>query len=61
MDKSESHIDRSYQDDKWNDGIYCVLTNFKQSQVSQLKNNDMMTNPQVKLEPEKIKTNRKEI
>ena len=54
-DKSEDHIERAHQDGKRIERIYCGLTNFKQSQVSQLKNNDMMTNPQVKLNSEQIK------
>ena len=40
---------KTHQDGKQIERIYCVLTNFKQSQVSQLKNNNMMTNPLVKL------------
>ena len=52
--KSEVHIERSHQDGKRSEKIYCGLTNFKQSQFSQLKNNDMMTNPQVKLKSEQI-------
>ena len=59
--KSEVHIERSHQDGKRSEKIYCGLTNFKQSQISQLKNIDMMTSPQVKLRSEQIKSNRKEI
>ena len=58
-DKSEDHIDRAHQDGKRIEQIYCGLTNFKQSQVSQLKNNNMMTNPQVKLKSEQIKNESK--
>ena len=47
-DKSEDHIERDHQDGKRSERIYYGLTNFKQSHVSQLKNNDTMTNPQVK-------------
>ena len=36
-DKSEDHNNRSYQEGKRSEIIYCGLTNFKQSQVSQLK------------------------
>ena len=36
-DKSEDHIERAHQDGKRSEIIYCGLTNFKQSQVSQLK------------------------
>ena len=57
--KSEDHIERAHQDGKRSERIYCGLTNFKQSQVSQLKNNDMMTNPQVKLKSEQIKNESK--
>ena len=52
--KSEIHIERSHQDGKRSEKIYCGLINFKQSQVSQLKISDMMTNPQVKLKSEQI-------
>ena len=58
-DKSEDHIERTRQDGKRSERIYCELTNFKQFQVSQLKNNDMMINPEVRLKPEQIKTNQK--
>ena len=54
-DKSEDHIERAHQDGKRSERIYCGLTNFKQSQVSQLKNNDIMTNPQVKVKSQQIK------
>ena len=60
-DNSEDHIERSHQDGKRSERIYYGLINFKQSLISQLKNNDMMTNLQVKLKSEQIKTNRKEI
>ena len=46
--KSKDHIEGSHQDGKLSEIIYCGLTNFKQSQDSQLKNNDMMVNHQVK-------------
>ena len=36
-DKSEDHIERSHQDGKQSERIYCGLTNFKQSQISQIK------------------------
>ena len=36
-DKSEDHIKRAHQDGKRSEKIYSGLTNFKQSQVSQLK------------------------
>ena len=53
-DKSEDHIERDHQDGKRSERIYCGLTNFQQLQISQLKCNDLMTNPQVKLKSEKI-------
>ena len=53
--KSEDHIERAHQDNKRSERIYCSLTNFKQYQVSQLKNNDLMANPPVKLKSEQIK------
>ena len=43
-DKSEDNIERAHQDGKRRERIYCGLTNFKQSQISQLKCNDLMTN-----------------
>ena len=52
-DKSEYYIKRSHQDGKRSERIYCELTRFQQSQISQLKNNDMMTNPKIKLKSEK--------
>ena len=60
-DKGKDHIEGSQQDGKRSKSIYCGLNNFNQSQVSQLKNIDMMTSPQVKLRSEQIKSNRKEI
>ena len=47
-DKSEDNIERAHQDGKRSGRIYCGLTNFQQSQISQLKDNGMMTNPTVK-------------
>ena len=46
--KSKDYIEGSHQDGKLSEIIYCGLTNFKQSQDSQLKNNDMMVNYQEK-------------
>ena len=46
---------RAHQDGKRNERTYCELTNFQQSQISQLTNNDMMTNSTVKLKSEQIK------
>ena len=60
-DKSEDHIERAYQDGKCSEIIYCGLTNFQQYQISQLNNNDMMTNQKVKLKSKQIKKNQKEI
>ena len=51
-DKSEDPIERTHQDGKRSERIYCGLTNFKQSQVSQLKHNDITTNPQIKVKSE---------
>ena len=48
-DKREDNIERSHQDGKRSERMYCGLTNFQQSQISQLKCNDLMTNPLVKL------------
>ena len=53
-DKSKDHIEIAHQDDKRNERIYCGLINFQQSQSSQLKNNDMMSNPYAKLTSEYI-------
>ena len=56
-DTSEDHIEKVHQDGKRSERIYCRLTNFQQSQISQLKNNYIMTNPIVKLKSEQIKNN----
>ena len=58
-DKSEDHIERAHQDGKQIKRIYCELTNFKQSQVSQLKNNDIISNPLVKLKSKQIENETK--
>ena len=58
-DKSKEFIEKAHQDSKCSGRIYCRLKCFKQSQVSQLKNNNMMTNPQVKLKSEEIKNESK--
>ena len=58
-DKSEDHIERTHQDGKHSERIYCGLINFNQSQISQIKINNMMTNPQVKLKLEQIKNESK--
>ena len=58
-DKSENYIERGHLDGKRNKRIYSGLTNFQQSQISQLKNDDIMTNPQAKLKFEQIKEERK--
>ena len=56
-DKTEDHVKRVHQDGKCNERIYYGLTNFQQSQISQLTNNYMMKNPIVKLKSEQIKNN----
>ena len=48
-DKREDNIERSHQDGKRSERMYCGLTNFQQSQIYQLKCNNLMTNPLVKL------------
>ena len=58
-DKSENYIERACQNGKRSERIYCGLINFKQSQISQIKINNMMTNPQVKLKSEQIKNESK--
>ena len=59
-DKSEDHIERGHQDGKGSERKYCGVTNFQQSQISQLKCNDLITNLIVKLKSQQIKneTNR---
>ena len=54
-DKSEDHIERAHQDGKLSERKYCWVTNFQQSQISQLKCNDLMTNPNVILKSKQIK------
>ena len=53
-DKSEDRIERSQQDGKRSERIYCGLTKFQQFQISRQKNNDMITNQTIKLKPEQI-------
>ena len=60
-DESEDYIERSHQDGKRSEITHIGLINFQQFQVTQLKNKDMITNLQVKLKSEQIKTNGKEI
>ena len=57
--KGEDRVERTHQDGKRSERIYCRLTNFKLSQISQIKSNDMMTNPQVKLRSKQIKNESK--
>ena len=52
VDKSEDHIEWDHQNSK---RIYFNLTISWRSQIPQLKHNDTMTNPKVKLKPEQIK------
>jgi len=54
-DKSEDHIERAHQDGKRSERKYCGVVNFQQSQISQLKCNDIITNRFVKLKSEQIK------
>ena len=57
---SEDYIERAHQDGKLSERIYCGVTNVQQSQISQLKCNDLITNLIVKLKSQQIKneTNR---
>ena len=57
-EKSEDYIERIHQDGKRSEKGYCGLTNFQQSQISQLKNNDMMTTLKVKSEQIKKESKR---
>ena len=59
VDKSEDHIERAHQNGKRSERKYCGVTNFKQSQISQLKVNDLMTNPNVILKSNQIKNETK--
>ena len=60
-DNSEDHIERAHQDGKRSERKYCGVTNFQQSQILQLKCNDLITNHIVKLKSQliKIETTRK--
>ena len=58
-DKSEDHIKRAHQDSKRSEGKYCGVTKFQQSQISQLKCNDLITNRIVKLKSQQIKNETK--
>ena len=58
-DKSEDHIERAHQDGKRSERKYCGVANFQQSQISQLKFNDLITNRFVILHSNRIKSNQK--
>ena len=58
-DKSEDHIEKAHQDGKRSERKYCGVTNFQQSQISQLKCNDLITNPLAKLKSQQIKNETK--
>ena len=58
-DKSEDHIERAHQDGKLSERKYCGVINFQQSQISQLKCYDLMTNPIVILKSKQIKNETK--
>ena len=58
-DKSEDHIERAHQDGKRSERKYCGVTNFQQSQISQLKYNDLITNCTVILKSNQIKNETK--
>ena len=60
-DKSEDHIERAHQDGERSERKYCGVTNFQQSQISQLKCNDLITNRIVKLKSQQIKNESKRI
>ena len=59
--KSEDHIERAHQDSKRSERKYCGVTNFQQSQISQLKCNDLITNRIVKSKSQQIKNETKEL
>ena len=60
-DKSEDHIERAHQDGKRSERKYCEVTNFQQSQISQLKCNDLITNRIIILKSKQIKNETKQI
>ena len=60
-DKSEDHTERDHQDGKRSERKYCGVTNLQQSQISQLKFNDLITNSIVKLKSQQIKNETKRI
>ena len=57
--KGKDHIERFHQDGKRSERKYCGVTNFQQSQISQLKCNDLITNRIVKLKSQQIKNKTK--
>ena len=57
--KSKDHIERAHQDGKRSERKYCGVTNFQQSQISQLKCNNLITNRFVKLKYQQIKNETK--
>ena len=58
-DKNEDCIERYHQNDKCSERIHWGLISFQQFQISQLKKNDMMTDPKVKVKSEQINTESK--
>ena len=58
-DKNEDHIERAHEDDKRSERKYCGVINIRQSQISQLKCNDLITNHIVLLKSKQIKNETK--
>ena len=57
--KNEDRIERAHQDDKRIQRKYYGVNFFQQSQISQLKCNNLMTNPIVILKSKQIKNEKK--
>ena len=58
-DKIEDYIESAHQDGKRSERKYCGVTIFQQSQIYQLKCNDLITNSIVKLKSQQIKNETK--
>ena len=54
-DKSKDHIERSHQVSKRFEQRYKYVTEFTQSQTSQIKFQDLLSNPIVEMTSEKVK------
>ena len=57
--RSDDHVERAHKDSKRSERKCCGVTNFQQSQIFQLKCNDLITNRMVILKSNQIKSETK--